>query len=209
MGKVALAATGGVSASTVGDTSCSWVEGERKKDPMPSILPVQPGACICRTAVAVRAPAVRGSKERRWPAAETPARGQERVLPLPVAVSFMEPGAGSQPGHVLWSKPRLGGWQRCRAPSRGPTGARCHGWNLGESRAVSVGGGSALPGLRLRSLLPHGPSCLATSAPAHACPAPLVPACACPSFPRPPSLPVLLGAASPACPCLPSPHPLG
>lgn len=41
MGKVALAATERVSVSAVGDTSCSWEEGERKKDPTPSILPVQ------------------------------------------------------------------------------------------------------------------------------------------------------------------------
>lgn len=85
-------------------------------------------------------------------------------------------------------------------PSQGPTEEGCHGWSLGESRAVSVGGGSAFPGLWLRSLLPHGPPCLGTSAPAHACPVPLVLASACPSCPcHLPCLPSLV-LLVPACP---------
>lgn len=72
-----------------------------------------------------------------------------------------------------------------------------------ESRAVSVGGGSALPRLCLRSLLSHGPSCLSTSVPARACLVPLVSACACPCCPCHPSCLyclVLLLPPVPACP---------
>lgn len=57
-----------------------------------------------------------------------------------------------------------------------------------EPRAVSEGSGSALPGPWSRPLLPHGPSCPATSVPAHACPVSLEPARATLS-------------ARPACPC--------
>lgn len=69
-------------------------------------------------------------------------------------------------------------------PARDPTVEGCHGWSFGESRAVSVWGSSALPGLWLRCLLPHGLSRLATSVPARACQPHFYPA----------------GATLPACP---------